>query len=109
MGSENLRRGNWLFEGLDPQEPSSDPSLSAASGYISGALQTASRLFRPASFLLIASSEAIASELARRIMEKLSREASSFDVIKPRVFGRAYNLHFALRGAADLVLDSFLS
>jgi len=109
MDSENLRRGNWLFEGLDPQDPSSDPTLSAAAGYISGALQTASRLFRPASFLLIANSEVIATELAHRTMEKLNREASSFDVIKPRVFGRAYNLHFALRGAADLVLDSFLS
>lgn len=109
MDSENLRRGNWLFEGLDPKDPSSDAALQAAAGYISGALQTASRLFRPASFLLIANSEPIATELARRTMEKLGREASSFDVIKPSVFGRAYNLQFALRGAADLVLDSFLS
>jgi predicted NBD/HSP70 family sugar kinase len=109
MDSENLRRGNWLFEGLDPKDPSSDATLSAAAGYISGALQTASRLFRPTSFLLIANSEAIAMELAQRTTEKLSREASSFDVIKPRVFGRAYNLKLALRGAADLVLDSFLS
>lgn len=109
MDSENLRRGNWLFEGLDPKDPSSDTALQAAAGYISGALQTASRLFRPSSFLLIANSEAIAAELARRTMEKLAREASSFDVIQPRVLGRAYNLQFALRGAADLVLDSFLS
>lgn len=109
MDSENLRRGNWLFEGLDPFSPSADPILTAAAAYISSAVQTASRLFRPSSFLIVAYSDDIAAEIARRATEKLSRETSSFDEAKPHIRGRAYNQGLALRGAADLVIDAFLS
>ena len=109
MDSENLRRGNWLFEDMDIRSPSSDAILTAAASYLSAAVQTACRLFRPASFLLIAYSEEIAQELARRTMDKLSREASSFDETKPILVGRAYNQSLALRGAADLVLDAFFT
>ncbi|TXT50307.1 MAG: transcriptional regulator/sugar kinase [Spirochaetes bacterium] len=109
MDSENLRRGNWLFEGLDPFSPSADPILTAAAAYISSAIQTASRLFRPSSFLIVAYSDEIAAEIARRTTEKLSRETSSFDETKPLILGRAYNQGLALRGAADLVIDAFLS
>ena len=108
MDSENIRRGNWLFEGMDPLSSSADPVLTAASGYLSAAIQTASRLFSPSFFLILAYSDDIATELARRTETKLSRETSSFDVSTPRIVGRAYNQDLALRGAADLVLDSFL-
>jgi predicted NBD/HSP70 family sugar kinase len=109
MDSENLRRGNWLFEGLDPSSSSSRPILEAAAGYIASAIQTASRLFSPSSFLLVAVSDEIAAELARLTEERLSREVSSFDRAPPRIEGRAYDLGLTLRGASDLVLDAFLT
>jgi len=109
LDSESLRKGNWLFENLDTENPSSEPILTAAAAYLSAAVQTACRLFRPSSFLILAYTEKIAADLARRVNDKLSREASSFDETKPVLIGRAYDQNLVLRGAADLVLDSFLS
>jgi predicted NBD/HSP70 family sugar kinase len=105
LDREDLGAGRWLFESM---EGNSGPALDAAARYLSSAVQTVSRLFRPSSFLFVAFSEEVASELARRVGEKLESAHSSFDEIRPRLIGRAYDPGLAQRGAADLVIDSFL-
>lgn len=108
LDKENLGKGKWLFEDLDLADPEASASLEAAASYLASAVQTVSRLFRPSSFLLVAQSEKIAAELARRVGERLAREVSAFDEVKPRLLGRAYDASLAQHGAADLVIDSFL-
>jgi predicted NBD/HSP70 family sugar kinase len=108
LDRESIGKGKWLFEDLELGTPGSAASLDAAASYLAAAVQTVSRLFRPSSFLFVAQSEAVAAELARRVGERLEREVSSFDEVRPRLLGRAYDASLAQHGAADLVIDSFL-
>ena len=119
----DLGEGRWLFEGLgdlalgcaacvsDGQGGMMDGSeaLDLAARYLASAVQTVSRLFRPSSFLFVAYSAALANELARRVGEVLAAAPSSFDEVRPRFIGRAYDPSLAQKGAADLVVDAFLS
>lgn len=109
LDTENLSKGHWLFEELNIEDRASAPILDYAASYLSSAVQTVSRLFRPASYLVVARSEPLASALASRMSTHLSKELSTFDDMMPRFIGRAYDASLALRGAADLVVDSFLS
>lgn len=105
----------WLFENLEggvndaAARDSSAATLDTAASYLAAAVQTASRLFRPSSFLFVTHSGEIAEQLARRVGEKVARNASIFDDAAPRFFGCAYDPELAQRGAADLVVDAFLS
>ena len=105
----------WLFENLEElgtdgaAGDSAATTLDTAASYLASAVQTASRLFRPSSFLFVTHSGQIAEQLARRVGEKVSRNASIFDDTAPRFFGCAYDPELAQRGAADLVVDAFLS
>jgi len=109
LDTENLSKGHWLFEELNLEDYASAPILDSAASYLSSAVQTVSRLFRPASYLVVARSEPLASALASRMSTHLSKELSTFDDMMPHFIGRAYDASLALRGAADLVIDSFLS
>ncbi len=110
LDRENLGAGKWLFEGQCADADSGSAAmLDKAATYLAAAVQTVSRLFRPSSFLFVACSEAVASDLARRVGERLRSARSSFDVVEPRLLGRAYDEVLAQRGAADLVMDHFLS
>lgn len=116
----------WLFENLEgiggftaasdvaaANDPtavaSAEATLDTASSYLASAVQTASRLFRPSSFLFVTHSGEIAEKLALRVGEKVLRNASIFDDAAPRFFGCAYDPELAQRGAADLVVDAFLN
>ncbi len=105
----------WLFENLEDligDEAGNGPAaatLDTAASYLASAVQTASRLFRPASFLFVTHSGEIAEQLARRVGEKVALNASIFDDAAPRFFGCAYDPELAQRGAADLVVDAFLN
>jgi predicted NBD/HSP70 family sugar kinase len=106
----------WLFENLEDSgvsaaegAASAAATLDTAASYLAAAVQTASRLFRPSSFLFVTHSGEIAEQLARRVGEKVSRNASIFDDAAPRFFGCAYDPELAQRGAADLVVDAFLN
>lgn len=105
----------WLFENLEgggkngAASDSSTATLDTAASYLASAVQTASRLFRPSSFLFVTHSGEIAEQLAQRVGEKVARNASIFDDAAPRFFGCAYDPELAQRGAADLVVDAFLS
>lgn len=103
-------KGRWLFDGLDAAGSERDARiLETTSRYLASAVQTVCRLFKPLSFLVVAHDERIATELARLLAERLSKEESLFDEAKPKVFGRPYDVGLAQRGAADLVLEAFLS
>ncbi len=108
LDKENLGNRHWLFEDLDLENRASARILDAAASYLSSAVQTISRLFRPSSYLVVARSEPLASALASRMSTHLSKELSTFDDLLPSFVGRAYDAGLALRGAADLVIDSFL-
>ena len=101
--------GRWLFENIEACGESTEATLDAAAGYLSSAVQTVSRLFRPSSFLFITHSGEVAAELAHRVEKKIASRTSLFDEAPPRFFGRPYDPGLAQRGAADLVVDSFLS
>jgi predicted NBD/HSP70 family sugar kinase len=107
LDRENLDAGRWLFESL-LSESRGPEALDLAATYLASAVQTASRLFRPSSFLFVAYSGEVAEELARRVERRLSESRSSFDEVLPRFLGRAYDPGLAQRGAADLVIDAFL-
>ncbi len=118
----DLGEGRWLFEGLGDLLPScescvtdsqgrslsGEEALTLAARYLASAVQTVSRLFRPSSFLFVAWSASLATELARRVGEVLAAAPSNFDEAQPRFIGRAYDAELAQRGAADLVVDAFL-
>jgi predicted NBD/HSP70 family sugar kinase len=99
----------WLFENLEGIGAEGAATLDTAASYLASAVQTASRLFRPSSFLFVTHSGEIAEQLARRVGEKVLRNASIFDDAAPRFFGCAYDPELAQRGAADLVVDAFLN
>jgi predicted NBD/HSP70 family sugar kinase len=110
LDRDNSGHGRWLFDGIEGGGSDHDSKiLDTASSYIASAAQTVCRLFRPTSFLIVAHDAEIAGNLARLVGERLSREASIFDETRPKVFGRPYDVELAQRGAADLVLDAFLS
>jgi len=105
LDRDDLGAGRWLFESM---AVNSEEALDSAARYLSSAVQTVSRLFRPSVFLFVAFSEEVAGELARRVGERLDVAPSNFDEIRPRLLGRAYDPGLSQRGAADLVIDAFL-
>jgi len=106
LNKENLEAGRWLFQ----SEPGKDEGwkLELASDYLASAVHTLLRLFKPSSFLFVSCSEQISAALAEGVQKRLSANPSSFDEVQPRFIGRSYDPSLAWRGAADLVIDSFL-
>jgi predicted NBD/HSP70 family sugar kinase len=116
LDREGLAAGRWLFESLGPDLAEGGPRASAAeallaeaSDYFASAVRTVSRLFEPASFLFVAASGEVAAAIARMTRERVAAAGSGFDRGLPEFYARAYDPALAQRGAADLVLDAFLS
>ena len=108
LDRESQNPGLWLFENLEGRGDSDSAVLDAAASYLASAAQTASRLFKPSSFLFIAHSGDVASGLALRVEERFFRDPAIFNETAPRFFGCPYDPELARRGAADLVVDAFL-
>jgi len=108
LDRESLNPGLWLFENLGGRGDSDSAVLDAAASYLASAVQTASRLFKPSSFLFVAHSGEVASGLAFKVEERFFRNPTIFKETAPRFFGCPYDPELARRGAADLVVDAFL-
>ena len=106
LNVENLAAGRWLFESDSPGAEKG--KLELASGYLASAVQTLSRLFKPSSFLFVSYSDEVSEALADGVRRRLADNPSSFDEVQPHFIGRSYDPSLAQRGAADLVIDSFL-
>lgn len=108
-----IEAGKWLFEGMSARIEAGDEdattTLREAARYLSAAMRTVSRLFRPRTFLIEAVTVPIASRLSALVAESLEESASGFDTPMPLFEARAYDPELAQRGAADLVIDAFLS
>jgi predicted NBD/HSP70 family sugar kinase len=113
LDMQNLDEGGSLFEGLGPAlvsggEPEAEAVLTRAATHLAQAVRIACRLFSPRSFLFVAASAAVAEALAGRVRDLVAREVSGFGRVLPEFHARSYDPVLAQRGAAALVLDSFL-
>ena len=72
-------------------------------------MRSVRRLLNPRAFLFVTASAPVSAALARLVPESLSESPSGFDDPPAAFIGSVYDPGLVQRGAADLVLDAFLS
>ncbi len=112
LAKEDLAAGRYLFEGLGTALTSEDPKaqeiLREAAGYLASAVRSVRRLLNPRAFLFVTASAPVSAALADLVPESLAESPSGFDDPPAAFIGSVYDPGLVQRGAADLVLDSFL-
>ena len=112
LAKEDLAKGSCLFEGLDPALKAGDPGARAvlrdAADRMASAVRSVQRLLNPRTFLFVTASALVSETLAGFVRESLAEYPSGFDAPSAEFAGSAYDAGLAQRGAADLVMDSFL-
>lgn len=113
LAKEDLAAGRYLFEGQGPGLESGDPRalevLKQAADYLASAVRSVRRLLNPRTFLFVTASAPVSAALARLVPLSLAESPSGFDDPPAAFVGSVYDPGLVQRGAADLVLDAFLS
>lgn len=103
-------RGRWLFDGPAAKAPPTrEAGVAKAAPYLAAATRTMARLYRPKAFLYLAATAELAAAVRDAVKAELESYPSGFDDAATAFHAGAYDDGLALRGAADLVTDAYLS